>query len=232
VSAPLVSCILPVYNGEKYIRQAIESVLAQSYPRVEIVVVDDGSTDGTEYVVRTFGDRVRYLRQDNAGPTIARNTGLAAATGELIAFIDADDLWSTDRLAVQYADLIAEPPVEVSVCLILNFFEPGFEPATEYERNHPKNAAVAGHAATGILLWKRTIERIGPFTPELHHGSSADWFLRARSLGVQDRLVNKVLVHRRIHGENLSKKFAEDSRSEFLSVIKASLDKRRKEQGT
>jgi glycosyltransferase involved in cell wall biosynthesis len=228
---PLVSCIMPVYNGEKYIGEAIDSVLAQRGAPSELIVVDDGSTDGTAQVVHTFGERVRCLKQENAGPTVARNAGLALATGDLLAFIDADDVWEPDRLARQYADMMLEPAVDISVCLILNFFEAGFEPVTDFEKNHPKNAAVAGHAATGMLVWKRTFELVGPFNPELQHGSSADWFLRARAAGVRDRLVNEVLVHRRIHGENLSTKFSNESRAEFLSVIKASLDKRRHGQG-
>jgi len=227
MSTPLISCIMPVCNGEKYILEALESVMAQSYPLTEVIVVDDGSTDGTEQIVRTFGDRVRYLGRENAGPTIARNTGIAAATGDVIAFIDSDDVWSSDRLAVQFADMVSEPPVEVSVCLIKNFFEPGFEPATEFERNHPKNGPMPGHLSTGMLVWKKTMERIGVFNPALSHGSSTDWFLRARKAGVKDRLVSEILVHRRIHGENLSMRNADRSRDQFLAIIKASLDRRR-----
>src|SRR3954451_22735593 len=89
--APLVSCIVPVFNGERYLREALQSILAQSYRPIEVVVVDDGSTDRSPVVVAGFGREVRYLRQENAGPAAARNHGVQEARGELLAFLDADD---------------------------------------------------------------------------------------------------------------------------------------------
>ena len=232
MSLPLLTVIMPVYNGEKFIRDALESVFAQTYSNIEVIVVDDGSTDGTADIVRSYGDRIRYIHQENAGPTIARNTGIAAANGELLAFIDSDDLWVPERLAIQYAALIAEPKVDVTICMVLNFFEPGFEPATEFERNHPKNAPVSGHISVGMVLWKEVMDRIGVFDSKRHHDASADWFLRARAAGVKERVVDQVLVRRRIHADNLSKKQAVRSQNQFLALIKESLDKRRQENAS
>ena len=82
----LISCIVPVFNGERYLREALGSILAQTYRPLEIIVADDGSTDGTSEIVAAFGDRVRYLRQRNQGPSTARNLGIRAATGDFIAF--------------------------------------------------------------------------------------------------------------------------------------------------
>ena len=98
MSLPGISVIIAVYNGGPTIRHAIESVLAQTYPAHELIVVDDGSTDDTAAVVAQFGDRVRYLRQSNAGVSAARNAGAAAATGNWLAFLDADDWYYPDRL--------------------------------------------------------------------------------------------------------------------------------------
>ena len=98
MSRPTISVIIAVYNGGLTIRRAIESVLAQTYPAHELIVVDDGSTDGTAAVVAQFGDRIRYIRQPNAGVSAARNAGAAAATGEWLAFLDADDWYYPDRL--------------------------------------------------------------------------------------------------------------------------------------
>jgi glycosyltransferase involved in cell wall biosynthesis len=99
----LVSCIVPVFNGERYLREALDSILAQTYRRLEIVVADDGSADGTAGVVATFGDQVRYIRQANQGPSSARNLGIHVTTGEFIAFPDADDLWHAEKLERQVA---------------------------------------------------------------------------------------------------------------------------------
>ncbi|MEJ5260300.1 MAG: glycosyltransferase family 2 protein [Anaerohalosphaeraceae bacterium] len=103
VPAPVggISVIIPAYNAETVIRRAIDSVLAQTLPPCEIIVVDDGSADGTRQAVQSYGGRIRYIRQDNQGASAARNAGIQAASGEWIAFLDADDEWLPDRLALQ-----------------------------------------------------------------------------------------------------------------------------------
>src|SRR5512143_3730544 len=111
-SEPLVSVVMPVYNGARYLRQALESALAQTYRPLEIVVVDDGSTDETPAILAEFGTRIRALRQPNSGSAAARNAALDAARGELIAFLDADDLWLPQKLAVQVEYLREHPDVD------------------------------------------------------------------------------------------------------------------------
>ncbi|HOK65953.1 MAG TPA: glycosyltransferase family 2 protein [Anaerohalosphaeraceae bacterium] len=96
-----ISVIIPAYNSEAFIRRAIDSVLAQTLPPQEIIIVDDGSTDGTRQAVQSCGGNIRYIRQDNQGASAARNAGILAASGEWIAFLDADDEWLPDRLALQ-----------------------------------------------------------------------------------------------------------------------------------
>ena len=109
VSQPSISVVIAVYNGGSTIRRAIESVLAQTYQAHELIVVDDGSTDDTAAVVAEFGDRVRYLHQSNAGVSAARNAGAAAATGDWLAFLDADDWYYPDRLR-RHAEWIGRDP--------------------------------------------------------------------------------------------------------------------------
>ena len=98
---PLVSVIMPAYNARPYIEQAIRSVLDQDYPQLELIVVDDGSNDGTPELAEQFGNRVKVLRQKNAGPAAARNRGFAASQGEFIAFLDADDVWLAGKASMQ-----------------------------------------------------------------------------------------------------------------------------------
>src|SRR5262245_20840904 len=99
----LISCIVPVFNGERYLGEAIESILKQSYRPIEIIIADDGSTDDTVTVAARYGTQIRYLRQSNAGPAAARNLGLSVAAGEFVAFLDADDIWHPEKLARQMA---------------------------------------------------------------------------------------------------------------------------------
>jgi glycosyltransferase involved in cell wall biosynthesis len=99
--APLVSVILPVYNREASVARAISSVLSQTYPSVELIVVDDGSTDGTGAVVEGFGEQIKLIRRSHIGAYAARNAGLRQARGEFVAFIDSDDAWLADKLELQ-----------------------------------------------------------------------------------------------------------------------------------
>jgi glycosyltransferase involved in cell wall biosynthesis len=108
---PKVSVVIPVFNGEHFIQQTIESVLAQTFQDFEIIVVDDGSTDNTAEIVKGFGGKVTYQYQANAGADIAYNAGIASATGEFVAFLDHDDAWHPEKLARQVAILDRHPGV-------------------------------------------------------------------------------------------------------------------------
>ena len=101
-SIPRVSVVIPTYNSSAMVEQAIQSVLAQTYRDFEIIVIDDGSTDGTKDVVRRFGERVRYFNQENQGVSAARNFGIHQSLGEYIAFLDSDDLWLPEKLAKKF----------------------------------------------------------------------------------------------------------------------------------
>lgn len=101
MSSPLVSAIIPCYNRPDYVREAIDSALAQTYPTIEIIVVDDGSTDETPQVLASYGDRIRVLRQQNAGTAAARNTGIAASSGKYLAWLDSDDAWLPEKIAAE-----------------------------------------------------------------------------------------------------------------------------------
>lgn len=110
---PLISVIMPAYNALPYIDQAIRSVLDQDYPNIELIVVDDGSRDGTPELAEQFGDRVKVLRQKNAGPAAARNRGIAESRGDFIAFLDADDVWLPGKASMQVRYLQNHPEVGV-----------------------------------------------------------------------------------------------------------------------
>ena len=223
----LVSCIIPTYNGERFVAQAIDSILAQTYIPLEIICVDDGSTDGTEAAVRRFGDRVQYVRQSNAGPATARNTGARAARGEFLAFLDSDDTWLPDKLKLQVTHLRNNPDQGFCVAHVQNFWEPELAEEQRKFQDHPRSKPVAGYVTQALLVRASAFETIGPFNTELKHTDATEWFLRAKSCGVVGHLLGDVLVMRRLHKDNRSRQFAGRSRDEFLDMAMAALKKKR-----
>src|SRR3989442_1887498 len=116
VEPPCVSVVIPVYNGERYLADAIQSVRDQTYQNFEVIVVDDGSTDGSAEVAQSFGEAIRYVHEANGGVCKARNTGMAVARGGYLAFLDQDDLWLPEKLVVQVAYLDSHPEVGAVYC--------------------------------------------------------------------------------------------------------------------
>jgi len=109
---PIISVIIPTYNSAKYLPEAIESIFNQNYERLEIIIVDDGSTDNTTEILVPYQDRVIYHYKENGGPASARNFGLEMAQGEIIGFLDADDIWPSNKLSLQLSHLEGDSEVE------------------------------------------------------------------------------------------------------------------------
>jgi glycosyltransferase involved in cell wall biosynthesis len=227
MTAPLVSCVIPVLNGERYLGAAIESALGQTYRAVEVIVADDGSTDATPDVARAYGPRVRYLHQANAGHGAARNLGLAAAGGAFVAFLDADDLWHAEKLARQMGRFEARPALGLSVTHVRNFWSPD-APPPDGGIDPRVTEAVPGYASFTLVARRRIFETVGGFDPALRHGNDTAWFLRAAEHGVEMELLPEVLALRRLHAGNRSRRMAESSQREYLRILKASLDRRRR----
>src|SRR3954467_15717295 len=145
---PLLTCVIAVFNGERYLPEAIESVLVQEGHTVEIVVVDDGSTDGTRCAVQRFGKRVQYVHQDNAGPASARNRGIGHAAGELIAFLDADDLWHPNKTTVQATRFQERPALVACTTHVQNFVSADDGPGADIAADPMLSRAQPGTAST------------------------------------------------------------------------------------
>lgn len=224
--APVVSCIVPVFNGERYLAEALHSILNQSYPRIEVIVVDDGSRDRTAAVASTLGDRIRYVRQGNLGPGEARNTGMSLALGEFIAFLDADDLWRPDKLSTQLEYLQANPAIDLCFTLRKNFWMP--ELNGEEARLKEQQLFRLAHPFTASTLVgrRRAFERAGRWNAKLR-GEDSDYFSRMQELGIGFHVINRVLVDRRIHGRNLSSELEIVRRESLLLRAKQHLQKRR-----
>jgi glycosyltransferase involved in cell wall biosynthesis len=229
VSGPLISCVIPVFNGERYLAAAVRSISGQSHRPLEIIVVDDGSTDGTASVVESLGTEVRYFRQANAGPVVARNYGLAKADGELLAFLDSDDLWHSEKLSRQLARFRERPELAYSVTLVQNFWEDDVSDERERMKNHPRAKPIPGFVTDTLMVTREWLVATGGFDTSLAHGDSADWFSRVDALGGVGELLPEVLVFRRIHRASFSRQLAGESREEFLHVLKRRLDHRRRQ---
>ncbi len=221
---PLVSVVTPLYNGERFLAQAIESVLAQTYRPIEIIVVDDGSTDGGADVAKAF-DEVHYIHQTNQGQAAAMNAGVETAQGEFLAFLDADDMWTPNKLDVQITYLLEHPDVGYVIAKTLNFIEPGTEPPTRMTKDF--QPGVSSLLSPGVVLVRRAVfDRVGPFDNTYYHAKDIDWFVRAKEGGVVMAMAPETLLHRRIHGQNQSCRV--DSRTtDYVRVLKASLDRKR-----
>jgi glycosyltransferase involved in cell wall biosynthesis len=225
MTRPLVSVLIGAFNAERYLEEAIESVLAQSYRPLELVVVDDGSTDGTSRVAQTFGDAVRYAHQENAGNGAARNTAVGMATGEVLAFLDADDRFTPDKLERQWLILEADPEVDVVFGHVREFVSPELT-AAERALIRPPAPPSPWPAPNLMLIRRDAFDRVGPFSEAVKVGVTVDWYARAVEAGLRSHTLPEVVLERRLHLDNNGLR-ERDSRSHYLHVLKASLDRRR-----
>ncbi len=224
---PLVSCIVPVFNGERYLAEALDSILAQTWRPLEVIVVDDGSTDGTAHIAAGYGERISYLRQANAGPAAARNRGLDAARGEFIAFLDADDLWHKEKLALQMARFEARPELELCLSHLQHFWEPEMKDEEDRLRDHRFSKPLPAYATQAILARRALFDAVGRLDPALRILDDTDWLLRAADRGTVTEMVPDVLTFRRMHGSNISRDQA-TVLDGLPRIFKASLDRRRR----
>lgn len=221
-----ISVIIPAYNAERYLAEAIASIFAQGHPDLQLIVVNDGSADATGKVARGFGSHVHVIDQPNGGVAAALNRGLAAARREWLAFCAADDRWSDGRLEKQIAAFAARPAPDLVFGHVRNFFSP--ELGEEITRRYycPPEP-LPGYLLAAVLLRRATFERVGAFNPAYKVGEFVDWFARANELGLRSVMLPEVVLWRRLHDHNLSIRTLNDRR-DFVRIVKAAMDRRRK----
>jgi glycosyltransferase involved in cell wall biosynthesis len=224
---PLISVAMPVYNGQAYLSQAIESVLAQTWPRVELVVVDDGSSDRSPEIAASYP--LTYVRQENRGVAAARNRAVEVSQGELLAFLDQDDLFLPHKLERQLAALRAEPEAGVCACKMRLFLEPGL-PRPRWI--HPDLLDSEHHSLQlcTLLVWREVFERVGPFDESFQWAGDADWLLRAREAGVPIAMLGESLIDYRVHDHNESR-HEDGIKREALRMFRQSVQRRRAAAG-
>lgn len=199
-----ISVVIPAWNAARYIGAALDSVLSQSVAPDEIIVVNDGSTDGTSECVRTFGSRVTLIEQTNAGAAAGRNRGIAEARGEAVALLDADDLMAPRRLELQGALLARHPDCAIVLGKQLTFHSEQQRIALETATANPQ-AVRAGYVPSAAMMRTRAFAVVGPFDPSLRIGDFLEWIKRAQSRGTPIRHMEDVVAFRRLHEGSLSR---------------------------
>jgi glycosyltransferase involved in cell wall biosynthesis len=196
VSDVRVSVVVPAHNAEAYLGGALDALATQDYPEVEVVVVDDGSTDGTAEVARRHHGVV-LVQQENAGPSAARNAGIERSHGDLVTFCDADDLFRPYKVSAQADYLKTHPEVGCVLVQHETFFTEGVERPdwlTDDTGVQPQSAMVR----------RSVIDEVGGFDPDYRPTEGLEWLSRMRDAGVRIAVLERVCVDRRIHGNNLS----------------------------
>jgi len=217
-----ISVIVPVFNREVYLREALDSILKQTRPADEIIVVDDGSTDGSGEVARSYRERVRCIPQANQGIGGARNTGIAAAQGDLIALLDSDDLWGKTKLERQCDTLSQHPELDFIFCRMISFSAPEADQPEQPSFNKEEMAACL---ASGLLARREVFTKTGPYETDLRVGEFVSWIGRTQELGLRYDILPEVLLYRRVHGGNSVHDKA--AKIDYVRLLKRQLDRRR-----
>lgn len=218
---PLISCIVPVYNGERFLAEALDSILGQTYRPLEVIVVDDGSTDATAEIAARYAPQVTCLRQDNRGAASAKNLGVSASRGNLIAFLDADDLWLPGKLERQAAWLGERPGFCLCLTRFQNFWMPELAAEAQQYRDGPLGQPLSAWQIGTVLASRETFDRAGPF-PDVRVGNeNMLWFLRAAKAGANIEVLPEVLMRRRFHDGNDTRRGTAHELELFLPIVRA-----------
>jgi glycosyltransferase involved in cell wall biosynthesis len=220
-----ISVIIGVWNGADYLGEAIESALGQTLPPLEVVVVDDGSDDGSGDVARSYGDRVRCVSHERrCGSGAARNSGVAYARGDRFAFLDGDDRFLPDKLELQQAALDSDRELDMVFGWVREFVSPEL-PAGIRARLGP--ARLGPWPSPSLMLIRRPrFELVGPFSSTVGVGVTVDWYARAIMLGLQGLMLDAVVLERRLHADDNGIR-EQASRPQYAQVLKHALERKR-----
>jgi glycosyltransferase involved in cell wall biosynthesis len=227
VTGSAVGVVMPARDAARYIGEAIESVLAQRGGEVSLVVVDDGSTDDTASIARRFGEPVRVISQPAAGPAAARNAGVRALDTDTVTFLDADDLWPPDSLAVRLAALAADPTADMCFGHMVQFVSPELPPE-EQARLHVDPRPQPAWASSSMLARRSVFDRLGLLPEHRRAGDFLEWIIGARNAGLRALMLDDVVLWRRLHMSNLTRREPE-ANAHYLAVVRGELARRRRE---
>ncbi|MGH3082641.1 MAG: glycosyltransferase family 2 protein [Gaiellaceae bacterium] len=215
-----MTVIVAAFNGETYLRETLDSLFAQDFGAYEVVFVDDGSEDGTAEIARSFP--LRYIHQPNQGLPAARNAGLAVAQGDFIAFLDDDDLLPPNKLRVQARHLLENPDTGCVLGRCEWLFE-GIEPPNL--KRDPIYGELGGIQFVTAMIRRNVLEGLGGFDPTYRYAEDRDLFVRLREHGVKIEVLPHVVLHKRLHGSNMTLNPPESH--PLLRSLKGKLDRER-----
>jgi glycosyltransferase involved in cell wall biosynthesis len=216
-----VAALVPVWNGAAFLAEALESILSQEPAVDEVVVIDDGSTDGSGAIARGFGPRVRCVRQEHGGLAAARNAAVRESRSDLVAFLDADDVWPRGRLARLLRALEENPECGIVQGRLQRMVRDDRTMRWQLvdESWRAPNVATA-------LIRRSAFTTVGPFDESVTGGDDVDWLLRAKEIGVREAHVEAITLHYRRHGGNMTNDVAADQ-SRLLRVLGRAVARRR-----
>jgi glycosyltransferase involved in cell wall biosynthesis len=215
-----ISIVVPVRDGARYLPAALASLFQQTLPPDEVIVVDDGSTDGSAAIAEAIGG-VRVIRSSARGPAAARNVGVLAASGDLIGFLDADDAATVDRLDLQVGALRRTASSDGAVGLAVNVPDRSEDIPDRSRARLP----VRSFALGSLLLRRAAFDAVGLFDEQLVAAEGVDWVARARRAGFRWATLDEIVLLRRDHGANFSG--SERSRDGYLQLARAAIIRQR-----
>ena len=220
-----ISVIIPVFNSERFVAEAIDSVVNQTFKPNQIFLVDDGSTDGSATIMKSYPEAI-YHYKENGGACSALNVGLKQVTGKFIAFLDSDDYWELDKLGLQMQFLSDNPQYDGVFGNHKRFYEKPQSEITDGELVDSKKVLPARFKGS-LLIKKDSFFKVGLFDETIKMGDFLDWYRRAMDIGIQFGMLNKIVLQRRIHDANTSLKDKGEIK-DYVKLLKASMDRRRK----
>ena len=221
-----ISVIIPVYNAEQYLSEAIESVIDQGNNNTEIIIVDDASTDNSMKVAVNFGSLVSIQKQAiNKGAGAARNLGIEKSNGEFLSFLDADDLWVKGKQTNQLNYMETNSNIDIVFGMMEQFISPELSIENQI-RLQSKLTKMPGFSAGAMLIRKETFLKVGWFDEKLELGEFIDWYSRAKDIGLTYHILDDVVLKRRIHMNNMGIQKHQHLK-DYTAVLRAALARKR-----
>lgn len=223
---PLVSVIVPVRNGARFVAEALQSVIAQDWHPREILVVDAGSTDGSREIVRQYAPAgVSLIDQEDRGIAAAWNQGIAAARGDFLAFLSSDDRWLPGKLRHQLQIMLDAPELGYTITHFQYFLQPDCPIPATFNRTLLGQSLV-GRIMETLVVRRALYDQIGTYDTAFRTAEDVDWYARAKDAGIPMCVLEQVYLEKRIHDDNLSTSGALNT-PHLMEALRRSIQRRR-----